>query len=84
MYLLLERLKRLTIRNLFKHVHGIMKSTKIQFRMFQIAMRCAGVDLDLDEVQCILANLIFEQKIKGYLSHEHQTLVVSKDTPFPS
>jgi hypothetical protein len=29
------------------------------------------------------ANLIFEGKIKGYISQQHQKLVVSKQTPFP-
>jgi hypothetical protein len=29
------------------------------------------------------ANLIYEGKIKGYISQQHQKLVVSKATPFP-
>lgn len=65
-------------------------------------------DVDIDEVQCILANLIYmvrskpgrtplmsaeeaalssvcllQGHIKGYISHQHQKLVVSKQNPFP-
>lgn len=40
-------------------------------------------DIDLSETQCIVANLIYEGKIKGYISHQHQKLVVSKQNPFP-
>ena len=43
-----------------------------------------GEILDMDEIECIVANLIFQGKIKGYLSHERQTLIVSKADPFPS
>lgn len=38
---------------------------------------------DLDETHCILANLIYEGKIKGYISLSHQKLVLSKIDPFP-
>uniref|UniRef100_A0A1X7TVR0 CSN12-like protein n=1 Tax=Amphimedon queenslandica TaxID=400682 RepID=A0A1X7TVR0_AMPQE len=41
-------------------------------------------EIDADEVECIIANLIDKGKIKGYISHNHQKLVVSKQNPFPS
>ena len=40
-------------------------------------------DIDQDETECIIANLIYEGKIKGYISHQHQKLVVSKKDAFP-
>lgn len=40
-------------------------------------------DVDMDEVECILANLIYQGKIKGYISHEKKTLIISKADPFP-
>jgi hypothetical protein len=43
------------------------------------AMDC----LDLEELECLLANSIFEGQIKGYISHEKSTLVLSKKNPFP-
>lgn len=38
----------------------------------------------LDEIECIVANLIALGKIKGYLSHTNRCIVLSKTTPFPS
>lgn len=36
-------------------------------------------ELDLDEIECLLANLIGNGMIKGYISHEQRVLVLSKD-----
>lgn len=36
-------------------------------------------DLDIDELECILAGLISIGFIKGYISHEKQFLVISRD-----
>ena len=41
-------------------------------------------DVDQEEVECIVANLIHQQFIKGYIAHKQQVLVVSKKDPFPS
>jgi hypothetical protein len=38
--------------------------------------------MDLDELECILANLIYEKKIKGHIAHNSH-LIVSKENPFP-
>jgi hypothetical protein len=40
-------------------------------------------DIDTDETQCIVAHLIDKSFIRGYISHQHQKLVVSKQNPFP-
>lgn len=39
--------------------------------------------LDMDELECILANLIYMGLIKGYISHENRLLVLAKQDPFP-
>ena len=39
--------------------------------------------MDLDEVECIVANLIAQKQIKGYIAHAQATLVLSKLDPFP-
>lgn len=39
--------------------------------------------VDMDEVECIVANLIFSGKVKGYISHQKSMLVLSKQDPFP-
>jgi hypothetical protein len=42
-----------------------------------------GVEMEVDEIECVLANLIYNGYIKGYISHQHGKLVVSKDKAFP-
>jgi hypothetical protein len=42
-----------------------------------------GVQIDMDEVECIVANLIFDGHIKGYISHQKNVLVLSEKGPFP-
>ena len=43
-----------------------------------------GVTMDSDEIECVLANLIYKGYIKGYLSHQHAKLVLSKNNAFPA
>ena len=69
----------------------------------------AGLSMDYDELECMIANLIYRVRarsctvavrrawsppascawvglqgfVKGYMSHERRTLVVSKTTPCP-
>lgn len=39
---------------------------------------------DLDEIECLLANMIFDKKLKGYISHKQRMLVVHPTDAFPS
>ena len=43
-----------------------------------------GVQVDLDEVECFVANLIFQGFVKGYISHERKVAVLRKQEPFPA
>jgi hypothetical protein len=43
-----------------------------------------GIDIDTDELECILANLIYSGYIRGYISHQHKLLVVSPSNAFPT
>ena len=62
-----------------------MKTHQIPIEAFLVALRMMKVeDIDADETQCIIANLIYEGRIKGYISHQHQKLVVSKQNAFPA
>lgn len=40
-------------------------------------------DVDMDEIECILANLIYQGKIKGYISHSKRLLIISQKDAFP-
>lgn len=133
-FLILEKLKIITYRNLFKKVWAssdlrratwaegpaklflssvfrylLLKTHQLPLDTFLVALKMMKVDdVDVDEVQCILANLIYmvsahertrrhgrtregmltrflcsQGHIKGYISHQHQKLVVSKQNPFP-
>jgi len=57
---MLEKLKVITYRNLFKKVSTILNTHLIKLDAFLVAMRYLGSDLDIDELSCILANLIAE------------------------
>ncbi|KAI3366191.1 hypothetical protein L3Q82_010008, partial [Scortum barcoo] len=83
-FLILEKLKIITYRNLFKKVYLLLRTHQLPLDAFLVSLRMMQVeDVDIDEVQCILANLIYMGHIKGYISHQHQKLVVSKQNPFP-
>lgn len=36
-------------------------------------------ELDMDELECIVANLIFMGYVKGYIASEQNVLVLAKD-----
>lgn len=41
------------------------------------------MDIGMDEVECLVANLIFRRYVKGYLSHKSRVAVLSKVDAFP-
>jgi len=84
-YLVLEKLKNVIYRNIFKRVAAaVAPETKLNLDWFQRALQMQGSELELDEIECVLANLIHGGWIKGYISHQHRKLVVSKGIAFPS
>ncbi|KAI8841763.1 PCI domain-containing protein 2-like protein [Chytridium lagenaria] len=80
-----ERCRFLCFRNLAKKVWLCKgKPTRIEFSAFLSAVHFAGcTDVDTDEVECMLANLIDKGYMKGYMSREKMTLVVSMNNAFP-
>mmetsp|Transcript_21705 Transcript_21705/g.66882 ORF Transcript_21705/g.66882 Transcript_21705/m.66882 type:complete len:423 (-) Transcript_21705:42-1310(-) len=83
-FLLLEKVKILVYRNLVKKVFLLKaKAVHMKLLVLQQAFAFLGFDVDGDEVECILANLIYRGLVKGYISHQKQTLVLSKKDPFP-
>lgn len=84
-YLIIERLRPIALRNLFRKVAKCAKSHLVEMDMILNAVRMVQPDEDIrmEEVHCMLSNLIYEGKIKGYLSIAHQKLVLSKTNPFP-
>jgi nuclear mRNA export protein PCID2/THP1 len=90
-YLLLEKCKTLCYRNLFKRIHHVITTTEsIPSNLHQISLQQVrtvfhwlNMMIDLDEIECILANLIYRGYVRGYLSHSKRVLVLSKRDPFP-
>lgn len=88
-YLLLERLKFPTYRRLLKRVQLLhaaadpARAAQLPLGLFQRALSWRGVELEGDEVACIVANLIARGYVKGYISHKMQVVVLSKVAPFP-
>ncbi|CAJ0931330.1 unnamed protein product, partial [Mesorhabditis belari] len=84
LYLILEKLRAITFRTLFKKVALMVGESRIPLAGFMIAVQLQELDdVDEDEIECIVATLVSEKKIKGYISHSHQILVLSKQQPFP-
>lgn len=83
-YLIVEKLKMIAYRNLFKKVYLVLNLHQIPIQSLLSALQMHGIeDVDMDEVECLVANLIYDGKIKGYISHQHKKLVISKQNPFP-
>ena len=78
-YLVLEKLRMLVYRNLFKRVCMLSENyPKMRIAQFQQALAWLDAPLDLDEIECILANLIAQGYIKGYIAHNQRMLVVKR------
>jgi len=74
----------LTYRNLFKRIYVAQgKLDKIFINKCLQIMKWMKMETDSAEIECILANLIYNGMIKGYLSHKHKCMVVSNTDPFP-
>ncbi|KAI8814710.1 hypothetical protein BJ742DRAFT_765927 [Cladochytrium replicatum] len=84
-YLTVERCRAVCVRTLFKRVWLVNEmNTRIPMRVFQTALHLSGTEVDMLEVECMLANMIDKGYMKGYLSHEKQFVVLSQKDPFPS
>ena len=83
-YLIVDKLKTVIYRNLFRKVYKIVNKNQIKIDAFHNALVLLGEDVDLDETECLLANLIYKGWIKGYISHENNLIALSKLNPFPN
>ncbi|XP_050084527.1 PCI domain-containing protein 2 homolog [Anopheles aquasalis] len=83
-YLIVQKLKILTYRNLCRKVHLLLGVHQLDMEAFETALRFSGIeDITIEETHCIVANLIYDGRIKGYISFQHNKLVLSKQNPFP-
>lgn len=91
-YLTLERGRDIALRNLFRRVFIIGgKKTRIPVEEFRRAMgfATAGKDggtrkeVEPEEVECLLAGMIYKGLMKGYISREKSMVVLSNKEAFP-
>ncbi|GAA5899273.1 uncharacterized protein JCM6883_005165 [Sporobolomyces salmoneus] len=95
-WLVVERARTACIRGLLKKtwiLEGKPSRVSIEtFRKYYNAALHAGlaqddparnIQYDSEEMECLLANYINKGLIKGYISHAHQLVVLSKEKPFP-
>lgn len=65
------------------------KAKIVDIAKFRIALSVSGVHIESEEVECLLAGMIFKGYMKGYIAHQQQKVVLSdllggKPHPFPS
>lgn len=88
-YLVLEKLELQVYQRLMKKIYIIQKqkdpSKAHQVKMDVVvkALKWLEIDMDIDEVECIMAILIHKNLMKGYFSHKSKVVVLSKQDPFP-
>lgn len=99
LYLLFERMKSLCYLKLVKKTVTLINSLNSNAKLhivpisaIQLAFEFStnhvynesdNFSFSLDAIECILANLISNGKIKGYLSHSNRCIVLSKASAFP-
>jgi hypothetical protein len=59
------------------------KGTRIPISMFHTALTVSGIDVVEDEAECLVANMIYKNFIRGYISHEKQMVVLAAANTFP-
>ncbi|KAF3348588.1 hypothetical protein VD0002_g6072 [Verticillium dahliae] len=96
-YLTLERGRDITLRNLLRKVFltkgfeepknpgdAPLRKTRVRVAEFAAAISLGSREtVDMDEVECLLANMIYKNLMKGYISREHGIVVLSKNGAFP-
>ena len=86
-FLLVEKLRMLAYRNLFKRVWLLLGTSMMPIDAFLSALKLGeteGEEVDIDMAHCVIANLIQGDFVRGYISQQHQKVVVSKQNPFPN
>ncbi|KAJ2787520.1 hypothetical protein GGI15_000651 [Coemansia interrupta] len=82
--LAVEHVRKVAMRQLFYKIYLIGgRSSRIAFETFKAGLAVAGLSLETIHVEALLADMIHAGYIKGYLAHDHNLVVLSKQDPFP-
>ncbi|KAG0149332.1 hypothetical protein CROQUDRAFT_688491 [Cronartium quercuum f. sp. fusiforme G11] len=94
-YLVAERCRDICLCNLVKLIYRLKSENhqiplqafeKVAHNDFLVDASLPTADFQADkieEVECVLANLIAQDRVRGYIHHEAKMLVLSKRDPFP-
>nr|GEW12612.1 enhanced ethylene response protein 5 [Tanacetum cinerariifolium] len=88
-YLVLEKLELQVYQRLVKKIYIIQKQKdpskahQIKLEVIVKALKWLEMEIDLDEVECIMSILIYKNLVKGYFAHKSKVAVLSKQDPFP-
>ncbi|CAL5442862.1 unnamed protein product [Camellia sinensis] len=88
-YLVLEKLELQVYQRLIKKIYIIQKlkdpskAHQIKLEVIVKALKWLEMDMDVDEVECIMSILIYKNLVKGYFAHKSKVVVLSKQDPFP-
>ncbi|RDA95425.1 hypothetical protein CP533_5481 [Ophiocordyceps camponoti-saundersi (nom. inval.)] len=97
-YLTLERGRDIALRNLLRKVFIVggfeepketdaapVRRTRIPVAEFRAAVCISSgkEHIDTDEVECLIANMIYKDLMKGYIARERGIVVLSKKGAFP-
>lgn len=89
LFILLERLKLLVYRTLFRRtLHFVRRPggpAVCPLDALQSALRASHVEMDLEEVECVVANLIAGKLVRGYMATQKDRMFVifSQKEAFP-
>ncbi|PKI82888.1 COP9 signalosome (CSN) subunit [Malassezia vespertilionis] len=84
-YLAFERARELCVARLFSRAYAVSgKETRMRLAAFQHALAWQGVHTNVREAEWALATLVAKGRIKGYIAHERQVVVLSAKDPFPA
>jgi len=82
-YMILEKSRLICYRSLLKRVQAAIGKPQIHLTMIQATFKWLGTPMELDDIECILANMIYRGIVRGYIAHTKRYLVLSKRDPFP-
>ncbi|WOL20240.1 enhanced ethylene response protein 5 [Canna indica] len=88
-FLVLEKLELQVYQRLIKKIYLLQKQKdpskahQVKLESIVKALRWLEMDMDIDEVECIMAILIHKNLTKGYIAHKNKVVVLSKQDPFP-
>ncbi|VVC44904.1 Proteasome component (PCI) domain [Cinara cedri] len=84
-YLVLQKLINIVYRNLFKKFFLIANNHIIPVETIAALLKkFDDPETSFDNAQSLLVNMIYRGTLRGYLSHAHKKVVLSKKDPFPT